>query len=229
MNADGSHLNRITNERRQYRQFGPSWTIDGKALVFASNRDDPKRPQIRVYKINLNGTGLERITYGDQFDGFPNFSPDGKHLVWGFHRNGKEPHETNLFIADLGSLAGGNRCVVGKNSRRRREEGTNTMLEDIKALLVARYGERWLNSINNQNGIAEDLSIFEKDITRISRKFGLVGRGMFISTETEVVARYEVVKPVTTCSTWMPCSMAGGDIAPRRTSVTYSVKLPMMR
>lgn len=72
------------------------------------------------------------------------------------------------------------------------------MLEDVKALLVARYGERWLNSVNNQNGIAEDLSIFEKDITRVSRKFGIVGRGMFLSTETEVVARYEVIKPVNT-------------------------------
>jgi hypothetical protein len=72
------------------------------------------------------------------------------------------------------------------------------MLEDIKAMLVERYGERWLNSINNQNGIAEDLSIFEKDIMRISRKFGLVGRGMCIAEETEVVARYEVIKPVNT-------------------------------
>ena len=72
------------------------------------------------------------------------------------------------------------------------------MLEDFKALLQARYGDRWLNSVNNQNGIAEDLSIFEKDITRISRKFGLAGRGMYLSTETEVVARYEVIRPVNT-------------------------------
>ena len=72
------------------------------------------------------------------------------------------------------------------------------MLEDIKALLAARYGERWFNSINNQNGMAEDLSIFEKDITRVSRKYGLVGRGMFISNETEIVARYEVIRPVNT-------------------------------
>lgn len=72
------------------------------------------------------------------------------------------------------------------------------MLDDIKTMLVDRYGERWLNSVNNQNGIAEDLSIFEKDIMRISRKFGLVGRGMYVSTETEVVARYEVIKPVRT-------------------------------
>jgi hypothetical protein len=72
------------------------------------------------------------------------------------------------------------------------------MLDDIKAMLIDRYGERWLNSINNQNGMAEDLTIFEKDITRISRKFGLVGRGMFLSTENEVVARYEVILPVNT-------------------------------
>jgi hypothetical protein len=72
------------------------------------------------------------------------------------------------------------------------------MLEDIKALLVERFGERWLNSINNQNGIAEDLSILEKDITRVSRKFGLLGRGMLLSTETELVARYEVIVPVNT-------------------------------
>ena len=77
------------------------------------------------------------------------------------------------------------------------EAGTNTMLDDIKSMLLARYGDRWLNSINNQNGIAEDLSIFEKDVTRISRKFGIAGRGMYLSTETEVVARYEVVRPVT--------------------------------
>jgi hypothetical protein len=69
------------------------------------------------------------------------------------------------------------------------------MLDDMKSLLALRYGDRWLNSMNNQNGFAEDLTIPEKESVRISRKFGLVGRGMFISTETEIVARYEVVKP----------------------------------
>jgi Tol biopolymer transport system component len=28
------------------------------------------------------------------------FSPDGKKLVWVSGRNGKVPHETNIFIAD---------------------------------------------------------------------------------------------------------------------------------
>lgn len=71
------------------------------------------------------------------------------------------------------------------------------MLDTIKSALVERYGDRWLNSPNNQNGLAEDLSILEKDATRVSRKFGLAGRGMYISTETEIVAHYEVIVPVT--------------------------------
>jgi hypothetical protein len=28
------------------------------------------------------------------------FSSDGKRLVWASNRNGKAPHETNLFLAD---------------------------------------------------------------------------------------------------------------------------------
>lgn len=101
MNADGSHVRQVTNDKKDnIASFAPSWTPDGKGLVFASNRDDAQRRKFEVYKIALDGSGLERITHGDQFDGFPTFSPDGKHFVWASNRNGKEPHETNLFIAD---------------------------------------------------------------------------------------------------------------------------------
>ena len=50
--------------------------------------------------INLDGTGLEQVTFNDTFDGFPMFSPDGKKLVFGSNRNGKTEGETNVFIAD---------------------------------------------------------------------------------------------------------------------------------
>jgi Tol biopolymer transport system component len=101
MNADGSDQHAITHDKAaNIASFAPSWTRDGKSLVFASNRGDEKRRNFEVYKINLDGTGLERLTFGGQFDGFPNFSPDGSKIVWASNRNGKVPHETNLFIAD---------------------------------------------------------------------------------------------------------------------------------
>lgn len=101
MDADGSNVQQITNDsKNNVASFAPSWTRDGKSLVFATNRADPKRRKFEVYKINVDGTGLERITYGDQFDGFPVFSPDGKKFVFASNRHGKVPHETNIFIAD---------------------------------------------------------------------------------------------------------------------------------
>lgn len=53
-----------------------------------------------LYLVNLDGAGLERVAYAPDFDSFPMFSSHGKKLVWASNRNGKQPHETNIFIAD---------------------------------------------------------------------------------------------------------------------------------
>ena len=80
--------------------FAPSWHPDGKRLIFASNIHDPKGRDFDIYMINVDGTGLERITFNDTFDGFPMFSPDGTKLVFASNRNAKTEGETNVFIAD---------------------------------------------------------------------------------------------------------------------------------
>ena len=43
---------------------------------------------------------LPVITFSPDFDGFPMFTGDGKRLVFASNRNGKQPHETNIFVAD---------------------------------------------------------------------------------------------------------------------------------
>jgi TolB protein len=99
MNADGSNKHQVT--RNGAANFGPYWHPDGKRIVFASNLADPKNGRdFDLYIINEDGTGLERITYAPDFDAFPMFTSDGKRLVWASNRNGKAPHETNLFLAD---------------------------------------------------------------------------------------------------------------------------------
>ena len=99
MNADGSGKHQVT--RNGAANFAPYWHPDGKRIVFASNVADPKNGRdFDLYIINEDGTGLERITYAPDFDAFPMFTSNGKRLVWASNRNGKAPHETNLFLAD---------------------------------------------------------------------------------------------------------------------------------
>ncbi len=73
---------------------------DGTRVVFSSNMADPRRRNFDLYIINVDGTGLERITTTLSFESWPVFSPDGKKLVFISNRNAGELEETNLFIAD---------------------------------------------------------------------------------------------------------------------------------
>ena len=104
MNVDGSDKKMILHNGAT--NFAPSWHPDGKRIIFASNRDDWHADikqyghNFELYLINIDGTGLERITYNNVFDSFPMFSPDGKKLVWASNRNPQKPHKTDIFIAD---------------------------------------------------------------------------------------------------------------------------------
>jgi TolB protein len=98
MNADGSDQRQIT--QLGGANFGPSWTPDGRRIVFSSNYRNPRSRNFELYLINLDGSGLEQITSHDEFDGFPMFSPDGRRFIWASNRGNSKPGETNLFIAD---------------------------------------------------------------------------------------------------------------------------------
>jgi Tol biopolymer transport system component len=104
MDVDGSNKRMILHNGAT--NFAPSWHPDGKRIIFASNRDDWHADikqyghNFELYLINIDGTGLERITYNNVFDSFAMFSRDGKKLVWASNRNPKKPHETDIFIAD---------------------------------------------------------------------------------------------------------------------------------
>ena len=80
--------------------FGPYWHPDGKRIIFASNMRDPKSHNFDLFLINEDGTGLERVTTHETFDGFPMISHDGKRLVFASNRDSKVRGETNIYIAD---------------------------------------------------------------------------------------------------------------------------------
>lgn len=96
-------------QRRQLTDFGvasfaPYMHPDGKRVIFCSNygaqKPGQRMPVFNLYMMNLDGTGIEQITYGETFDGFPMWSNDGKKFIWCSNRFGPKLHSTNIFIAD---------------------------------------------------------------------------------------------------------------------------------
>ena len=98
MDADGGNQRQVT--QLGGANFGPSWTPDGKRLIFSSNYRQPRSGNFDLFLVNLDGTGLEQVTTQETFDGFPMFSPDGRKLVWASNRHDAKAGETNLFVAD---------------------------------------------------------------------------------------------------------------------------------
>lgn len=99
MNADGSNQRQIT--RLGGANFGPSWTPDGKRIVFSSNYRSPRSGNFDLFMVDRDGSNLEQLTFDESFDGFPMFSPNGKRLIWASNRHAARTGETNLFIAEL--------------------------------------------------------------------------------------------------------------------------------
>jgi Tol biopolymer transport system component len=99
MDADGGNQRQVTDLGAA--SFGPSWTPDGRRIVFSSNHHtNPRLGNFDLFLVNADGTGLEQLTTSPVFDGFPMFSPDGRQLVWASNRHARTRGETNLFVAD---------------------------------------------------------------------------------------------------------------------------------
>ncbi len=96
-NADGSGAKEITHFG--CASFAPTFTPDGKQILFSSNKHDCDSSKFELYLINTDGTNLRQVTTYGGFTSFPEFSPDGKKLVfvtdW---KAGK--YEFNIFTAD---------------------------------------------------------------------------------------------------------------------------------
>jgi tricorn protease-like protein len=97
-NADGSDVHQVTHLGKA--NWAPSFTPDGKHIVFASDYEYERGFPFNLYIINIDGSGLEKISHDGSFDAFPMFSQDGKKFIFSSNRNNGGGHDTNVFVCD---------------------------------------------------------------------------------------------------------------------------------
>lgn len=97
MRSDGTLRRQLTQNGAA--NFCPTFTADGRQILFASNAGAAGGREFDLYRVGVDGGEPERITFSPGFDGFPHFSPDGRWIVWASNRADPASHSTNLFIA----------------------------------------------------------------------------------------------------------------------------------
>lgn len=80
-NADMSGIETVTNVEAD---TAPSLSPDGSKVVFMSRRED----NWDIYVVNVNGSGLQRLTKDPAQDGLPVWSPDGNAIAFVSDRGG---------------------------------------------------------------------------------------------------------------------------------------------
>lgn len=96
--ADGGRARAITDFG--CASFAPTFTPDGRKILFASNKHDCDGRKFELFLMNLDGSGLEQVTNFGGFTSFPEFSPDGRKLVFCSDREARQRYEFNIFTAD---------------------------------------------------------------------------------------------------------------------------------
>ena len=96
MDNDGGNPQNLTNNPS--RDTSPSWSPDGKRIVFSSNRDKDNPHNYEIYVMDADGQDEKRLTENRNEDASPSWSPDGKRIAFSSSR--EEDFKNGLDITD---------------------------------------------------------------------------------------------------------------------------------
>jgi TolB protein len=100
---NGSGLKQLTSNAGD--DGDPSWSPDGRQIVFASTRDGvlfpgDDFPVGELYVMRADGSNQTRLTNDEADDYYPEWSPDGQRIVFNSNRHDVNQRYLNIYVMD---------------------------------------------------------------------------------------------------------------------------------
>lgn len=87
MDANGGNPTQLSTGNGTYNDIDPRWSIDGKRIVFASNRGTVKgRQNYDIWIMDADGGHITQLTTNSSCDDKPVFAPDNKTIFFRSNR-----------------------------------------------------------------------------------------------------------------------------------------------
>ncbi len=153
MSLDGKKLNKLTSSigSSHYPHFNnPKLSPDGTRLVFQSDPDGHDR--YTIWTMNIDGSDWRKLTQNEGL--YPNWSPDGKTIVFSGRRNGV--WEILTIPAE-----GGSEQIISKNKEKGKRPGwgaTCSFHPDGQSLIYSYIREKVLYSYSLSGGEIKRIS-----------------------------------------------------------------------
>lgn len=82
----------------EFPDDGAEYSPDGKWIYFNSERARSRPGHAQLFRMRLDGTGVEQLTFDDRVNWFPHVSPDGSQVAYISFPPGTEGHPADLEV-----------------------------------------------------------------------------------------------------------------------------------
>ncbi|MBF4633083.1 PD40 domain-containing protein [Agreia pratensis] len=94
--ATGGPHTQLTDDA--FADDGCDFSADGETIWFNSEREGRYPGHAQLFRVGVDGTGLQRVTHDARVNWFPHPSPDGRHVLYLSYPAGTTGHPPNLDV-----------------------------------------------------------------------------------------------------------------------------------